>query len=194
MDSILALVPRYGAVAIATLLAASVVVPVPDDALLLLAGSLVAEGQLGLRAILAAGFVGSAIGMSVSYGLGRRLGEGLVLRLGRFVHLDAERLDAARAWYLRWGKYGVFFGYFVPGLRHVAAFLAGSSGLGWPSFAIFGYAGGVLWASTMIGLGYAFGAEWARSSVAVHRVLVTALSVGALVGGVVLLLRRRRRA
>ena len=164
----------------------------PDDGLLLLSGSLVARGELRLGPTLAAAVLGSIGGMSLSYGLGRWLGERLVFRMGRFVHLDANRLAAARAWYLRRGKYSVFFGYFVPGLRHVAAFLAGSSGLRWPTFAVLGYSGGALWASSMIALGYAFGEEWARSSVAVHRGMLAVLAVGVAVGAVVLVYLRRR--
>jgi membrane protein DedA with SNARE-associated domain len=191
MDALLAWVPRYGYVAIAGLLAASIVVPVPDDALLLLAGSLVYKGELGYVPAIGAGALGTACGMTVSYGLGRWLGAGLVGRFARLVHLDPARLDTSRAWYRRWGKPCVFFGYFVPGLRHVAAFVAGSSGLSWGVFAALGYSGGLVWAATMVTLGYFFGAEWAHLSARVHRMMVVGLGVAVIVLAAVAVVRRR---
>jgi membrane protein DedA with SNARE-associated domain len=157
---------------VAGLLAASMIVPVPDDALLLVAGSLVYQGELAYVPTVAAGVLGSATGMTVSYGLGRWLGMRRVERAGRFVHLDNARLEAWRDRYVRWGTLSVFFGYFVPGLRHVAAFLAGSSGLPWVLFAAFGYSGGLVWAAGMVTLGYFFGAEWAHVPIGLHRLLL----------------------
>jgi membrane protein DedA with SNARE-associated domain len=193
MEWILAWVPRYGYVAIAGLLAASMVVPVPDDALLLVAGSLVFQGELAYLPTVGAGALGSACGMTASYGLGRWLGPRLVQRVGRHVALDAARLDAARTWYLRWGKLSVFFGYFVPGLRHVAAFMAGSSGLRWTPFAALGYSGGLVWAASMVSVGYLFGAEWAQLSARLHRGLLVGLGTALVVLAVVVLVRRQRR-
>jgi membrane protein DedA with SNARE-associated domain len=193
MEGLLAWVPRYGYVAIAGLLAASIVVPVPDDALLLFAGSLVYRGELAYVPVIGAGALGTACGMTVSYGLGRWLGAGLVERIARLVHLDAARLDASRAWYVRWGKLSVFFGYFVPGLRHVAAFLAGSSGLPWGVFTGLGYSGGLVWAAVMVTLGYFFGVEWAHLSARVHRRMLVGLGVTVGVLAVVVSVVRSRR-
>jgi membrane protein DedA with SNARE-associated domain len=193
METVLLWVSRYGYAAIIGLLAASVVVPVPDDALLLVVGSLVYQGQLAYVPSIGAGALGSACGMSVSFGLGRWLGMWLVLRFGRLVHLDGARLETTRAWYLRWGKLSLFFGYFVPGLRHVAAFVAGSSGLSWAPFAAFGYSGGLVWATGMVTLGYFFGAEWAHLSARAHRIMLGGLALAVLVLLVVFAVVRRRR-
>jgi membrane protein DedA with SNARE-associated domain len=193
MEWVLAWVPRYGYIAVAGLLAASIVVPVPDDALLLFAGSLVYKGELAYVGVIGAGALGSACGMTVSYGLGRWFGPRLVRQVGRLVDLDAARLDASRAWYLRWGKLSLFFGYFVPGLRHVAACVAGSSGLSWPLFAALGYSGGLVWATGMVTLGYFFGAEWAHLSAGLHRILLRGLGIAVVVLAVVVVVVRRRR-
>jgi membrane protein DedA with SNARE-associated domain len=193
MEWALAWVPRHGYAAVAGLLAASIVLPVPDDALLLVAGSLVYKGELAYVPVIGAGVLGSACGMTVSYGLGRWFGMRLIQRLGGLVHLDAARLDASRAWYHRWGKVSVFFGYFVPGLRHVAAFVAGSSGLSWPLFAALGYSGGLVWATGMVTLGYFFGVEWAHLSAWLHRAVVVAIAIAAVLAVVVGVIRQRCR-
>jgi membrane protein DedA with SNARE-associated domain len=193
MESALAWVSQYGYVAIFSLLVASIALPVPDDALLVFAGSLVSRGELALIPTIFSAFLGSLCGVTVSYALGRWFGVRLVDRLGRFVHADGATLTSARNWYRRRGKYTVFFGYFVPGLRHVAAFVAGSSLLPLPVFARLAYPGGLLWSVSMVAIGYLLGEEWARLSATVHRVLLTFFGVAAALLAVVALVVRRRR-
>jgi membrane protein DedA with SNARE-associated domain len=54
-------------------------------------------------------------------------------------------------------------GYFLPGLRHLNAFIAGASRLRFWIFALFAYTGGLLWVATFVTLGYFVGEEWART-------------------------------
>jgi membrane protein DedA with SNARE-associated domain len=46
----------------------------------------------------------------------------------------------------------VFLGRFVPGVRVVAAVLAGASAMPWPRFALFNVAGAFVWAATVASL------------------------------------------
>lgn len=91
MESALAWVSQYGYVAIFSLLVASIALPVPDDALLVFAGSLVSRGELALIPTIFSAFLGSLCGVTVSYALGRWFGVRLVDRLGRFVQPTAPR-------------------------------------------------------------------------------------------------------
>jgi membrane protein DedA with SNARE-associated domain len=58
------------------------------------------------------------------------------------------------------GHWGLTFGYFVPGVRHLTAYAAGMSALEAPQFALFAYSGGALWVATFLGLGYFLGERW----------------------------------
>jgi membrane protein DedA with SNARE-associated domain len=51
-------------------------------------------------------------------------------------------------------------GYFVPGVRHVIAIVAGSSGLEYRTFALFAYAGALFWTGIFITAGYYLGEQW----------------------------------
>jgi membrane protein DedA with SNARE-associated domain len=166
--------------------------PVPDETLLAFAGYLVFKRTLGLPATLLAAFLGTTCGITLSYGLGRGLGPGAVRRFGHRLRVTPEHLDRVQAWYRRHGRYALFLGYFVPGVRHLVAFVAGSARLPLPLFALFAYTGGLVWSLTFILLGYGFGEEWARMSAALHRILLILAGVvaaGLLVAGLVL--RRR---
>src|SRR5262245_31436773 len=70
-------------------------VPLPNEIVLLLAGSLAAQHRGLVPALLVVvGTVGSLLGASAAYAIGRRGGRTAVLRFGRFFRLDERRLNA----------------------------------------------------------------------------------------------------
>lgn len=184
---------QYGYAALVMLLMLGIVgVPVPDETLLTFAGYLVFKQQLAFVPTAVAAFLGSAFGITVSYGLGRSLGRYLVTVMGPVLRLDSQKMDRVQAWYVRRGKYALLFGYFVPGVRHATAFVAGSSKLPLLVFAPFAYTGGLLWSLCFITLGYALGEEWARASVALHRFLVIGTLLFCVTVAVSFFIRKRR--
>ncbi len=191
-------ITRYEYPALFLLLMLGIVgLPIPDETLLLFAGYLTFAHRLAALPTLASAFGGSACGISLSYWLGRTLGHALAGSLGPRVGLDAERLQAVQAWYRLRGKYGLLVGYFVPGIRHLAAFVAGSSHVPFPIFAAFAYSGGLLWSMSFLSLGYVLGDEWQRLSGRIHEgVLLLGVTVSVGVAAVLIVRRRRsvRRA
>jgi membrane protein DedA with SNARE-associated domain len=143
----------YSALFVA-LLAGILGVPVPDETLLTVAGYLAHKGQFQLLPTILAGFLGSASGISISYAMGRGAGGIAVRRLGPFFHLDEEKLARIRGWFEHHGRWMLVFGYFVPGVRHLTAIVAGSSRLPFPLFAIFAYTGALIWSLSFICIGY----------------------------------------
>ena len=68
-------------------------------------------------------------------------------------------------------------GYYIPGVRHFTAIVAGTSGLEYRSFALFAYAGGCVWVSSFLFLGYHFGDNWEQMFAAVHSHLELAAAI-----------------
>jgi membrane protein DedA with SNARE-associated domain len=193
VESVLGWVAHYGYVAIFGLLMLGIVgLPIPDETLLLFTGYLIFKHELEPLPAFAAGFLGSICGISVSYALGRMLGLYLVTRLGHFLHIEPEALEHVRTWYERKGKYGLVISYFIPGIRHLAAYVAGSSRLSLPVFATFAYLGGLLWSSSFISIGYVLGDEWEQISVSLHRYLLIGAGVITVVIAIGFILMRRR--
>ncbi len=52
------------------------------------------------------------------------------------------------------------FGYFIPGVRHVTAIIAGSAETKYSKFALFAYSGGLIWVLTYITIGFTVGGKW----------------------------------
>ena len=106
-------------------------------------------------------FLGSATGITLSYALGRFGGVYLIDKYGHIIHFTVERRATVTAMVgERWGRWGLIVCYFIPGIRHVGAQLAGTSGLHYPAFATFAYAGALIWSLTFILAGYFLEHEW----------------------------------
>jgi membrane protein DedA with SNARE-associated domain len=173
MDTGFEWITRYGYAGIFLLLMLGIVgLPVPDETLLTFVGYLSFKGDLAFLPSLAAAFLGSSTGISLSYGVGRVAGSQVVTKLSPRLHLSPERLASGQIWLQRWGKYALVVAYFVPGVRHLVALLAGASSLPLQVFAPFAYCGALLWSATFIAIGYGLGEEWNRQSPLVHRVVV----------------------
>src|SRR5450432_727453 len=135
---VLAWITQYGYVAIFSLLVFGIVgLPVPDETLLTFTGYLVFKGNLSLLPAFGAALAGSLCGITLSYTLGRTFGIKLIHRYGRYVRITEEHIDKAHAWFARVGHWGLTFGYFVPGFRHLTAYAAGMSSVEPPQFALF---------------------------------------------------------
>lgn len=162
-EHILALISQYGYAAIILLLMLGIVgLPIPDETLLTLTGYLIFRGTLHAAPGYLSALLGSCCGITISYAIGRYGGLRLIRRFGKIVHLSGDHLDRAKVWFYRHGKWALPAGYFVPGIRHVIAIIAGSSGLEYRRFAVLAYTGAAIWSGVFIGAGMILGREWER--------------------------------
>jgi membrane protein DedA with SNARE-associated domain len=160
-QSVLAWIAHYGYLAIFTLLMFGIVgLPVPDETLITFSGYLAYQGHFSLPILFVAAWAGSACGITISFYLGRIFGMGLIHRYGKYVHLTESHIQKAHAWFDRVGHWGLTFGYFIPGVRHVSALAAGMSAVTPRQFATFAYSGACLWVSCFLSLGYFLGERW----------------------------------
>ena len=190
-------VREYGYAAIFLLLVTGIVgAPWPEETLLTFAGYLAFKGVLNLESTLATGFLGSACGITVSYLIGRTAGLIVIHKFGRFLFLNDAKLGRVRHWFERFGKWVLVIGYFVPGVRHFTALVAGTSRLPYREFALFAYTGALLWATLFISIGYIFGRQWRGivDELQEHQVeAVIAAAVGLLAYALFRYLRARRQ-
>lgn len=175
------LISNHGYGALFLLLMLGIVgLPIPDEALLMFVGYLIFRGKLTVMPALAAAWMGSAMGITISYGIGRMIGPRGISKLGRFLRWKEDHLAKAQQWVRRWGGHAVLIAYFLPGLRHVGSLIVGASAISYGKFARFAYVGAIIWVSTFVSLGYIFGEEWSTRSPLVHRSAVAVAIVGAL--------------
>jgi membrane protein DedA with SNARE-associated domain len=183
---------HYGYFAIFGLLMLGIVGPlIPDETILVLSGVAVHRGQLALGTTLACAFAGSFCGITVSYLLGRT---GAVYALERYElphRWMSRHLPQVQRWFERYGKWTLFFGYFIAGARHFTALAAGISKLRVRTFMAYAYPGGLIWVGCFIAIGYYLGAEWEKLSRNFNRGALIAIGVAAAIGIAGWYLRRK---
>jgi membrane protein DedA with SNARE-associated domain len=177
-------VATYGYFAIFSLLVLGIVgLPVPDEFLLTSCGFLVYQGHLSLIPTVASALAGSACGITCSYIIGRTVGwKFLHSRVGKFLHIKDQQIQRVHAWFDKIGHWALMVGYFIPGVRHFTAVVAGTSKVEYRSFALFAYMGAVLWVSTFVFIGFHFGRRWPEILGAVeHHLKLGSAALAALV-------------
>lgn len=122
-------------------------VPALAEALLIVSGAL-SNGGASIAAPFAAAVIGSAIGMSTSFCAGRHMsawtpGGVVSRRCGPAMQRAAARMA-------RFGPWTLVFGYFTPGVRHVAAAAAGAAGMHVRRFLAFTVSGASLWSALLL--------------------------------------------
>ena len=177
-------VTHYGSVSLFFLMMLGIIgLPIPDETLLVFSGYLIFKGTLNPLFTFSMALLGSATGITVSYLLGRIYGLKLIHRYGRYLHLTEARFWKVHNWFERAGRWSLFFGYYIAGVRHLTAMVAGASALEYPVFAGFAYCGAFTWVLTFLSLGYVLGDRWQGASERIHHyILVACLLLGAILG------------
>lgn len=154
---------KYAGVALLTFLE-NLFPPIPSEIVIPAAGFVSAKGELQVGLVIAAGSVGSLVGASVWYWLGRRIGEqrlrAWVERRGKWITLGTNDVDRAKAWFDRHGRAAVFFGRLVPGVRTYISLPAGFTAMPLGQFLVYSLAGTALWTAALAYAGVALQANF----------------------------------
>ncbi len=191
MEALFGWVQTYGYGALFGILIFGIIgLPVPDETLLVFCGYLISQGKMTAAGTFAAAAAGSCCGITGSYLIGRTLGLGVVHRFGRYLHVDDRQLNRVHRWFERSGHWALFFGYYIAGVRHLTAVIAGASQLEFVPFIRYAWSGALCWVAVFLTLGYFIGEHWRRAAEIVHAYL-TYISVAGIVGVLAFVIIRR---
>lgn len=114
----------------AILVACGLGVPLPEDISLLLGGYLAHKGAAHLPIMMVVGFAGILVGDSLIFFAGRRIGGNVGKKGGFFARIvTPEKRAKVEGLFGRHGSKIVMIARFMPGVRAVTYFTAGSSGM-----------------------------------------------------------------
>lgn len=172
-----------------------IITPIPSELIVPFAGYLAAEGEMNLLLVVIVGSAGAALGNTVAYLIGYRVGRPLIQRYGRYIMLDERDLALAERWFAKYGDVGVLLGHAVPGIRSFISFPAGIGRMRFRNFIVFSTLGALIWTSVLAVAGYVLIDEWRRFADATENIdiLVVIAAIAVIVGYLYWTKKRRTR-
>ena len=185
----------WGYVGIVVMMAIeSTILPFPSEAALIPAGYLAAQGRMDPYLATACGGLGSLIGASLNYVVSLRLGRPIMERVGRYVFVTPEKLDAAERYFARHGEITTFVGRLIPGIRHLISIPAGVARMNFARFALYTTLGATLWSAVLVAIGYWVGANQDLWQPMLHKVTFWLFGGIAVLVGLYVWRQRRQQA
>lgn len=128
-------------------------IPLPGEILVLLASSMVGQGRLTLTGIALAATQGAWAGDHLSFLMGRKAGSKVIDLYCRATVCSRQCSMLGQRFYRKYGLLTLVFARYLVGVRALAVPMAGMSGVPYRRFALFDFAGALLWATSMTLMG-----------------------------------------
>lgn len=135
----------------------STFMPIPSEATMIPAGYLVQQGQMNLFWVLFASITGTICGSVAMYYVASSLGRKFLYAYGKYMFFGHEKMEKLDKFFASHGEISIFTARLIPGVRHVISFPAGLSHMNLKKFCIYTAAGGSLWMTTLVIVGYLIG-------------------------------------
>ncbi|MBV7504478.1 DedA family protein [Bacillus sp. sid0103] len=160
-NHIVYLLEHYGYFGIIFALIGGIVgLPLPDEILLTYIGYNVFQGKLSYIISIVSAFIGATAGISLSYYIGYRFGLPLIEKFGPKIHISEQKMNSTMKLFRKFGPYLLLFGYFIPGVRHLTAYIGAVNRFPFRKFTVYAYTGALIWSFTFITLGRILGENW----------------------------------
>ncbi len=134
--------------------------PFPGGLMVILAGVLAGQGKIPLALVIGATVAGFTLGACTSFYLGKNVGEPIIERYSRFLHISDESFNRAQKWMEQSSAAFIVVGRFIPMVSNLTPFMAGISHLSWGKFIFYNSIFVVIWSGFHISLGLFFGRNW----------------------------------
>ncbi len=138
----------------------SVFPPMPSEAILPFAGFLIAEGKLSLLLVILVSTFGTILGSTFFYYLGKKGGRKILIKFGKYFFIGEKEIAQNDAFFKKHGELTVFFGRFVPGIRHLISIPAGIAQMPLKRFLFYSTLGAAIWNIILIFVGIVLKENW----------------------------------
>lgn len=135
--------------------------PIPSELIMPLAGFTVTQGKLDLQIVILAGTLGSVLGALLWYYVGKVVSEARlrnwINKHGKWLTLSTSDIDKSKRWMRQYGKFVIFFGRLIPGIRTFISVPAGLDKMPLIPFILYSFAGSLLWTAILAYAGFILG-------------------------------------
>ena len=147
----------------------------PGETAAVLGGVVASRGNVNFWLVLLIVIVAAIAGDTVGYAVGKRFGPRLVN--ARILRKRRKKLEQAQEFLANRGGAAVFLGRFIAFFRAVMPALAGTSRMPYPRFVAYNAAGGIVWGTIYVTLGFLAGNSYALIAQTVGRDLAAGIVV-----------------
>lgn len=168
-------------------------IPVPGETVLLFSGFLARRGDIHLGWAIPSAFAGAAIGAFIGYVIGRIGGKAFLEAHRKRFFISSRAYGRAQEFILKNAGWAILVSRFIAGFRELMGIIAGVFSMEFWKFFAYNLVGAVIWAFTIIGIGYFVGNSWRHLLHTFGKIDVIAFAVFVVVV-VVLLVRYWNRA
>jgi len=127
----------------------SSIFPVPSEVVIPPAAFWAAQGKMNFWGVIAAGTFGSWLGSAISYWLALWLGRLIIVKWGRFLLINEEKLQRAERFVHRYEAGGIFFARLLPVIRHLISIPAGIVRMNFRVFSLVTTLGAFAWCTIL---------------------------------------------
>ena len=135
----------------------STFIPIPAEITLIPAGYLVHKGEMNFILVVLISTIGTLGGSAVNYYIAYFFGRKLFANKGKYFFMNESKLKKIEKFFANHGAISVFTGRFLPGVKHFISFPAGLAKMDIKAFCLYTLAGGAIWCTVLISLGYLIG-------------------------------------
>ena len=201
LNSVTNLILHLGYLGIFTAALVETLFPIiPSELIFPLAGYVVQSQNLGIGQAIMFGFMGSlgsTLGAIIIYFLSLKVGRVVILKIGKYILINENKLQKSEIWFQKYGKVAVLLGRLAPGIRELISVPAGLSKMNLVPFILFTFIGSFLWSLSLTMIGYYLGDAWdefsQESSKAFHLIsIIIIISITAILVYKLIIKKRRR--
>lgn len=135
-------------------------IPLPSEVIMPFSGALVAQGRFNFLGIILCASIGTLLGSTILYCIGRYVGRNFFIRYGRYFLVSQKELAIAERFFLKYGWIAILLGEMIPIIRAYIAFPAGIAKVKIRIFIVVCFLGAFIWSFALTFAGMKLGDNW----------------------------------
>lgn len=135
----------------------SCAVPIPSEIVLGVSGFLSGEGKINFYLVILSATIGTLIGSSILYYIGKKGGRLFLLKYGKYLLVNKNDVEKTEKWFDKYGSPAVLIGVLLPVIKTYIGFPAGTSLMKYKRFAVYTVVGSLIYNSVVVYLGLVLG-------------------------------------
>ncbi len=133
--------------------------PIPGDFVIAYTGYQVSKGSVSYPVAYVILLISILIGSSILFVVSAKYGQTLVLKFGKYIHLNEGNLKAVEKQFNKYGSWVIIFGRHLPWIRVPITVFAGMSGITYRKFLLCTFISAILWIPLYLYLGQRLGIQ-----------------------------------